>query len=123
MQTNKSFIPVLIGGCDRSGTTMLGSMLGAHPRCICVPETNFIVHLFRQEKFDPNHIDPLEILRQITKNLRYRLLWPTEIDLKEVSDKVKTGIKIVTIENVEQAVPYLFGGIKVKKPATKKRKK
>jgi ATP-dependent Lon protease len=46
-----------------------------------------------------------------------------EIDLKEVSDKVKTGLKIISIENVEQAIPYLFEGIKVKKPATKKKKK
>jgi ATP-dependent Lon protease len=46
-----------------------------------------------------------------------------EIDLKEVSDKVKTGLKIISIENVEQAIPYLFDGIKVKKPATKKKKK
>jgi len=46
-----------------------------------------------------------------------------QIDLKEVSDKVKTGLKIMAIENVEQAIPYLFEGIKVKKPATKKKKK
>ncbi|MGH2753432.1 MAG: sulfotransferase, partial [Actinomycetota bacterium] len=33
--------PVFIGGCERSGTTMLGAMLGAHPRHLCPPEMPF----------------------------------------------------------------------------------
>lgn len=33
--------PVFIGGCPRSGTTLLGSMLGAHTRCITPRETLF----------------------------------------------------------------------------------
>lgn len=46
-----------------------------------------------------------------------------EIDLKEISDKVKSGLHIVTIEKVEHAIPYIFEGIKVKKPSGKKKKK
>jgi ATP-dependent Lon protease len=46
-----------------------------------------------------------------------------EIDLKEISDKVKSGLNIVTIEKVEQAIPYLFDGVKVKKLVDKKKKK
>jgi ATP-dependent Lon protease len=46
-----------------------------------------------------------------------------EIDLKEISDKVKSGINIVTIEKAEQAIPYIFEGIKMKKSADKKKKK
>ena len=46
-----------------------------------------------------------------------------EIDLKEISDKVKSGLNIVTIEKVEQAIPYLFEGVKVKKSVDKKKKK
>ncbi|MBP1683206.1 MAG: lon, partial [Ignavibacteriaceae bacterium] len=38
-----------------------------------------------------------------------------EIDLKEVSDKVKSGLNIVTIEKAEQAIPYLFEGVKMRK--------
>jgi hypothetical protein len=35
-------IPVFIGGCPRSGTTLLGAMLGAHRDVICAPEAPFI---------------------------------------------------------------------------------
>lgn len=33
--------PIFIGGCPRSGTTLLGALLGAHSRCVCVPEMPF----------------------------------------------------------------------------------
>jgi hypothetical protein len=33
--------PIFIGGCERSGTTLLGAMLGTHPRYLCVPEMKF----------------------------------------------------------------------------------
>lgn len=39
--------PVFIGGCPRSGTTMLGAMLGAHPRCVTPIETLFKGRLVR----------------------------------------------------------------------------
>jgi len=46
-----------------------------------------------------------------------------EIDLKEIPDKVKSGINIVPIEKVEEAIPYVFEGMKVKKSSKKKTKK
>ena len=33
--------PVFIGGCHRSGTTLLGALLGAHPQCLTTPESQF----------------------------------------------------------------------------------
>jgi ATP-dependent Lon protease len=45
-----------------------------------------------------------------------------EIDLAEVPDKVKDGLKINTIEKFEDAIPFVFPSIKVKKNASKKRK-
>ena len=39
--------PVFIGGCDRSGTTMLGSMLGAARGAVCTPESSFPAELAR----------------------------------------------------------------------------
>jgi len=49
---------VFIGGCDRSGTTMLGSMLGGHPAMLCLPEAQFIARtltaLPAEGPFDPS---------------------------------------------------------------------
>lgn len=33
--------PVFIAGCGRSGTTLLGSILGSHPNCVAIPEAQF----------------------------------------------------------------------------------
>jgi ATP-dependent Lon protease len=49
-----------------------------------------------------------------------------EIDLKEIPDKVKEGLKIIAIEKVEDAIPYVFPDMKkLKSPdqKTKRRKK
>ena len=37
-------IQLLIGGCSRSGTTLLGGMLGGHPEAITTPESPFKIH-------------------------------------------------------------------------------
>lgn len=34
--------PVFVFGCDRSGTTYLGSLLGTHSRCLATPESQFV---------------------------------------------------------------------------------
>jgi hypothetical protein len=39
--TEPELRPVFIGGCPRSGTRHLGAILGAHPECVCVPESSF----------------------------------------------------------------------------------
>jgi Sulfotransferase family len=75
---------VFVGGCERSGTTMLGAMLGAHSDCIATPETQFIEHQFAEHRFDPGALDPRETLAQIMADRRYRLLWQFPIDLGSV---------------------------------------
>lgn len=37
--------PVFIGGCPRSGTTMLGVQIADHPLCFTTPESHFIYQL------------------------------------------------------------------------------
>lgn len=39
--------PIFISGCDRSGTTLLASLLGNHPECIAIPETYFFISALR----------------------------------------------------------------------------
>jgi len=46
-----------------------------------------------------------------------------EIDLKEIQDKVKEGLKIVPIERIEDAIPYVFPNIKGFIAARKKKRK
>lgn len=38
---------IFIGGCGRSGTTLLGAMLGAHSVCLCTPESQFKADVFK----------------------------------------------------------------------------
>lgn len=80
MQIPSLIRPLLIGGCERSGTTMLGAMMGAHSRCICVPESQFIEHLLTDDGFDPEAVDPHKTLAAIVRHQRYRLLWNLPLD-------------------------------------------
>jgi hypothetical protein len=44
--------PLLVGGCPRSGTTLLGSMLHSHPLLAIPPETRFALEGYRdRERF------------------------------------------------------------------------
>lgn len=38
--------PIFIGGCSRSGTTLLGAMLGAHSRIVTTPESHFKTEVY-----------------------------------------------------------------------------
>jgi len=76
--------PLFVGGCERSGTTMLGAMLGASRRCITVPESQFIEHQFERVGFDPGALNPREVLAGIIADERYRLLWQMPLQPEDV---------------------------------------
>jgi ATP-dependent Lon protease len=44
-----------------------------------------------------------------------------KVDLKEMQDKVKEGMKIIPVEKIEDAIPYIFPNAKLVKNAVKKR--
>ena len=44
---------LLIGGCPRSGTTLLGSMIRARYRCVLTPESQFKTDWFRERRASP----------------------------------------------------------------------
>jgi protein-tyrosine sulfotransferase len=44
------FAPIVLGGCGRSGTTLLRMMLDSHPRILCGPESS----VFRRRALDPD---------------------------------------------------------------------
>jgi hypothetical protein len=59
MTTTQLYRPVFIVGCERSGTTMLGAMLGASPSTLTTPESQFVIHLLPQA-YEAIHSEDLE---------------------------------------------------------------
>lgn len=62
--------PIFIGGCERSGTTLLGSLLGAHSNVTVTPESQFktdVLHAFA----DPDD-DPRAVAENIVRHWRFR---------------------------------------------------
>lgn len=57
--------PIFIGGCDRSGTTMLGALLGSHPSCIVTPESPFKTDILaRLSEQDDEGTRTIDLIRQ-----------------------------------------------------------
>lgn len=64
--------PIYVCGCDRSGTTMLGSIIGEHSHCFTIPETQFFIDTlgtFRKHQV----YNSSKILEQIKRHWRFRL--------------------------------------------------
>ncbi len=69
---------ILIGGCGRSGTTLLGSMIGSHSRCICPPESHFKTSPFRLGMWRENQIDPEAAWAYIQIHWRFKI-WQLDV--------------------------------------------
>jgi hypothetical protein len=70
---------VFIGGCSRSGTTLLGAMLGAHSDCICTPESHFKIDVLRaRERLDVDG-DLGATFNLLRKHWRFKV-WELDID-------------------------------------------
>lgn len=50
--------PIVLGGCPRSGTTLLLSMLGAHPEIYAIPVETHAFTLWKRRKDDPERYEP-----------------------------------------------------------------
>lgn len=68
---------IFIGGCSRSGTTLLGAMIGGHPEIICTPESQFKSQLLRQIVPHVNQLDKTAVLQQLSKHWRFKI-WGIE---------------------------------------------
>jgi Sulfotransferase family len=69
--------PVFIVGCPRSGSTMLGAMLGGHPEAICPPEAQFIIDCMPASNLSA--VDASTVLDHITRHWRFRV-WPFRLE-------------------------------------------
>jgi hypothetical protein len=71
-------IPVFVGGHPRSGTTLLGSMIGAHSKCICTPESQFKTRALRQSSRG-DRVDIRTAFHLIKADWRFKI-WSLDID-------------------------------------------
>lgn len=83
-------LPVFIGGCGRSGTTMLGDLLGAHPRHVCLPETSYKFTLLRAWKWRQAGRDGQRAVAWLEQQPKYRELG---IDLGPAADVAGLGFR------------------------------
>jgi hypothetical protein len=67
-------LPVFIGGHPRSGTTLLGAMIGTHSACVCTPESQFKTRVLRDASVNNQGTLNLEAaLRKIQNNWRFKI--------------------------------------------------
>jgi len=72
MKLNKK--TVFIGGCPRSGTTMLGSMLGSTKHCIATPESHFKQKIPIGLRVNwLKGISKKEVIDALLKNFRFKI--------------------------------------------------
>lgn len=74
--------PIFIGGCDRSGTTLLGSMLGAAPGAVCTPESQFKTEILEKDNAKALLCSPKAALASIARHWRFSL-WGIDNDRLE----------------------------------------
>jgi len=102
--------PIFIGGCERSGTTLLGAMLGAHPRYLCVPEMKFKIDVLSSSGNGADAlVEPVAILKKLVRRSSYRI-W----ELDQAVDSA-TRSKVSGREFIEWTVTAY--GQKVGKPS------
>ena len=83
---NLKMRPVFIGGCARSGTTLLGSMLGTHSKCLATPESKFNIAVCRLGVHNNADIDMATILRTVSEQWSFKL-WDLDIQKTITSDE------------------------------------
>jgi hypothetical protein len=72
--------PVFIVGCPRSGSTMLGAMLGGHPEAICPPEAQFIIDCMPASNLSAG-VDANAVLDDIKRHWRFGV-WPFSLEAR-----------------------------------------
>ena len=75
--------PLFVGGCPRSGTTLLGAMLGAGSRVVCTPESQFKNDLARMLRADPLQITGAQALPVVLGHERFEP-WGLELSPEAV---------------------------------------
>ncbi len=91
--------PIFIFGCERSGTTLLGSLLGSHSRCLATPEAEFVADAYRQHLARDAGFDLIGTLNRIKHNFRFQL-WNIDVSAQAAERAGVTSYK--------ELIGYLF---------------
>ena len=89
--------PIFIAGCDRSGTTMLGDLLGANSHAIVTPESQFVHELLLL--MHNRHFNNSKQVAQWLQNHFFFSNWHIDDGLQqliELDDPRQTVLNIVT---------------------------
>lgn len=78
---------VFIGGCVRSGTTLLGSILGTHDKCICTPESRFKIDVIKTCQHPNKVVDIDAYFQSIQKMWRFKI-WNLKLGQIPRSERV-----------------------------------
>ncbi|MGP1384734.1 MAG: sulfotransferase family protein [Thainema sp.] len=91
--------PVFIGGCERSGTTVLGAILGTHSDCLTIPEAYFKFDLFQAYASEGRYFNSFDFVLRLHKKIRYRI-WQMDIisksnSWKDIDDHPSDVMKLI----------------------------
>lgn len=93
-----NYRPVFIAGCDRSGTTLLGDLLGNTQWTITTPESQFIHDLVIQMQLG-SFKSPEAAAAWLLDHFRY-VAWNLALDLGQLADLIDLDNPRATVENV-----------------------
>ena len=97
--------PVFIGGCGRSGTTLLGAILGSHSDCLTLPEFQFKLNII-QACNNRNHLHTYA--NEILKDKRFKI-WKIKVDADNLQKNLaKSAIHTVNFFVKEYAESINF---------------
>lgn len=105
-----SITPVFIGGCDRSGTTLLGSLLGGPLGSVATPEAQFMWSKFFQGKEAISEIDMYENLEQ---HWRFKIWGVKEFDKNLLARKEEK--RCIVIRNMMEKIILYYANKNHKK--------
>ncbi|MFC2993560.1 sulfotransferase family protein [Halomonas tibetensis] len=83
---------IFIGGCDRSGTTLLASMLASSPRIATTPESQFKLNLLKLSNRRLPESETKKVLSRLFNDFRFKI-WLEKPDFLETFKyKIKPGL-------------------------------
>jgi len=98
--------PIFIGGCERSGTTMLGALIGGHDYCLTTPASQFLTDTARGYGENTQATDLKKIAMRISSHRQFRNWTITIPELKyenSISDLYTTIFQAYAAERKPNA--------------------